>query len=178
MLAPWSHRDLVRKKVADCGTFIMRFGCSPGLIATTRPSRNKIRNAGCLFICQQRWCKTVIVREQLCTLDIELLSVSLRPLYLLREFPQLLGTVLYISPRANVDRAAQHISEVTWRFVYRCTQVHIGLIQSVKFENCLSTFHQYITCPTWINGVDNVIELYEEVRSVIKQQQNRGFWNI
>ena len=131
----------------------------------------------CLYV-NKRWCKTVIVREQLCTLDIELLSVSLRPLYLLREFPQLLGTVLYISPRANVDRAAQHISEVTWRFVYRCTQVHIGLTQSVKFENCLSTFHQYITCPTWINGVENVIELYEEVRSVIKQQQNRGFWNI
>ena len=67
---------------------------------------------GCFFYVNKRWCKTVIVREQLCTPDIELLSVPLRPLYLLREFPQLRVTVLCIHPSVNVDRAAQHISEV------------------------------------------------------------------
>lgn len=45
-------------------------------------------------VCHHKnWCKTVIVRETLCTRDIELLSVSLRPFYLPREFTQLFITV-------------------------------------------------------------------------------------
>lgn len=37
----------------------------------------------CLHI-NPRWCKTVVVREELCNPDIELLAVSLRPFYLPR----------------------------------------------------------------------------------------------
>ncbi len=49
----------------------------------------------------------VIVRESLRTPDIELLSVSLRPFYLPREFPQLFVMLVYIHPKANVDLATQ-----------------------------------------------------------------------
>ena len=38
----------------------------------------------------------MIVRETLCTPDIELLSVSLHPFYLPREFPQSFITLVYI----------------------------------------------------------------------------------
>ncbi len=34
----------------------------------------------CLYV-NKNWCNTAVVRESLCTPDIELLSVSLRPFY-------------------------------------------------------------------------------------------------
>lgn len=70
----------------------------------------KNRGGGmCLFV-NKRYCNTVVVREKLSTPDIELLSVSLRPHYLPREFQQLFYTLAYIHPRAN---AAQLIEDVT-----------------------------------------------------------------
>ena len=47
----------------------------------------------CLYV-NQRYChpKSVTVRERICTPDVELLCVSLRPFYLPREFPQLFIT--------------------------------------------------------------------------------------
>ena len=91
------------------------------------------------------------MREQLCTPDIELLTVSLRPLYLPRECPQLFVTVVYIQPRANVDRAAQHICDVTQKLDALSADAPkflLGDFTQCKLENCLQTYHQYITCPT------------------------------
>lgn len=52
--------------------------------------------------------KTVIVREKLCTTDIELLVVSLSPHYLPKEFPQLFLILEYIHPRDNAATATEH----------------------------------------------------------------------
>ncbi len=49
----------------------------------------------CLYI-NRRWCNNFTVQEQLCLPDIQLLSVSVRPFYLQREFPQVFVTVVYI----------------------------------------------------------------------------------
>ena len=57
----------------------------------------------------------MVVRDRLCSPDIELLSISLRPHYLPREFPQLLFTLVYIHPRANATAACQMIADVTHR---------------------------------------------------------------
>lgn len=54
----------------------------------------------CAYI-NDRWCKSVLVRERLCTKDVELLSLSMRPMYLPREFPQIFVTVVYVHPKAN-----------------------------------------------------------------------------
>lgn len=59
----------------------------------------------CLYI-RVNWCKSVSVKERVCTKDIELLTVALRPQYLPCEFPQLFVTVVYIHPQANEDNAA------------------------------------------------------------------------
>ena len=75
--------------------------------------------------------------------DIELLSVSLRPLYLPREFPQLFVTVVYIHPRANVDRAAQHICDVTQKLDALSTDAPKFILDDFnqcKLENCLPTY--------------------------------------
>lgn len=62
-----------------------------------------------LFI-QDDWCwrESVVVRESLCTPDIELLCVSLCPYYLPRQFPRFF-TGLYVHPQANVDKASEMI---------------------------------------------------------------------
>lgn len=41
----------------------------------------------CLYV-NERYCKNVLVRERLCTKDVELLSVSLHFPYLPSEFPK------------------------------------------------------------------------------------------
>lgn len=48
-----------------------------------------------------RWCKTVVV--SLCTKDLELLSLSMWPFYLPREFPQIFVTVIYVHPKVNIN---------------------------------------------------------------------------
>ena len=53
------------------------------------------------------------VRDRVCTVDIELLSVSVRPFYLPREFPQIFVTVVYINPKANTKNAVTTIHKVT-----------------------------------------------------------------
>ena len=80
-----------------------------GLIATNS-STGKGEGGGVCSYVNERWCKIVIVREQLCTPNIELLSVSLRPLYLPREFPQLSVTVVYIHTQSQrVLRRPAHL---------------------------------------------------------------------
>ncbi|CAL9697275.1 unnamed protein product [Knipowitschia caucasica] len=54
----------------------------------------KTQGGGVCFYLNERYCKSVTVREQVCTPDVELLSVSFRPYYLPREFPQLFFTVV------------------------------------------------------------------------------------
>ena len=78
----------------------------------------------------------------------------LRCMYLPREFPQLFVTVVYIHPRANVDRAAQHICDVTQKLDALSTDAPkfiLGDFNQCKLGNCLPTYHQYITCPTRMN---------------------------
>lgn len=64
----------------------------------------------CLYV-NQNWYNTVVIRDSLCTWDIELLSVSLCPFYLPREFPQPFVTLVYIHPKANVDMATQAMTK-------------------------------------------------------------------
>ena len=71
-----------------------------GFGAPVRLDRNKAGTGkepggGVCFYVDKKWCNTVFVREALCTPDIELLSISLRPFYLPREFPQLFFTLVF-----------------------------------------------------------------------------------
>ena len=56
--------------------------------------------------------EAVTVRKLRCTTDVELLSVSLRPRYLAREFGQLFLTVVYVPPSANAVHAASEITDI------------------------------------------------------------------
>lgn len=57
----------------------------------------KTQGGGVCLYFNKRYCSSVTVRERICTPDVELLSVSLCPFYLHREFPQLfITTTVYI----------------------------------------------------------------------------------
>ncbi|KAK0145574.1 hypothetical protein N1851_015528 [Merluccius polli] len=60
---------------------------------------------------------TFTSRETVCTADIELLSMSVRPFYLPREFPQIFLTVVYIHPKANASNAVSTIHKGAYKAV-------------------------------------------------------------
>ncbi len=99
----------------------------------------------------KNWCNTVVVRETLCTPDIELLSVSLRPYYLPREFPQLFVTLVYIHPKANVDTATRIVAKTVQRLQRMMPDAPnfvMGDFNHCKMGKFLSGFYQYVTCFT------------------------------
>ena len=112
---------------------------------------NKRRGGGVCFYVNQRYCNTVVVRERICTPDIELLTISLRPFYLPREFQQLFFTIVYIHPRANASAASQLIAEVTHRLDAICPDAPkfvLGDFNHCVLDKTLRTYEQYVTCAT------------------------------
>ena len=104
----------------------------------------------CLYV-NTSWCKNVMVRETICSPDIELLSVSLRPSYLPREIPQLFMTVVYIHPRSNLGEATSTIVKLVHRLQSICPDAPhflLGDFNSCSLRKSLGHFHQYVTCPT------------------------------
>ncbi|XP_070776873.1 MAX dimerization protein MGA a [Enoplosus armatus] len=94
-----------------------------------------------------RWCNSghITIKEQLCSKDIELLAVSMRPYYLRREFT----IAAYIPPSA--DAACDILHSVTGRL--QTQHPHALLLISEDFNHAspsstLPTFTQYVTCRT------------------------------
>ena len=93
---------------------------SPIRLDRSPETTGKSRGGGVCFYVNKRYCNTVKIRERICTADLELLSISLRPFYLPREFQQLFYTVVYIHPRANASAAAQLIADTTHKLDEIC----------------------------------------------------------
>lgn len=85
----WLESNITNSEVGPPGFSVLWTDRDPSI---TR----KTRGGGVCLLIRDEWCRTVVVRESLCTPDIELLYVSLRPFYLPREFPQIFFTVVYI----------------------------------------------------------------------------------
>ena len=114
----------------------------------------KSLGGGLALYVNRSWCGNVIVRESLCAPDIELLSVSLRPFYLPREFTQLFVTLVYIHPKANVDNAVRAITRTVLQLQALSPDAPNFIMGD--FNNCkpgkhLGNFHQYVTCATRLN---------------------------
>lgn len=104
----------------------------------------------CLYV-NKRYCTSVTVRERVCTPDVELLAVSLRPFYLPREFPQLFITTVYIHPKADSVSASSTIFDVVQRLQSISPDAPnfvLGDFNHVSLKQTLKTFHQYVSCPT------------------------------
>lgn len=126
----------------------------------------------CIYV-NESWCnaKSITVREKLCTRDVELLSVSLRPAYLPREFPQIFITVVYIHPKANETSACEQILRVVQKLQLispDAPNLILGDMNHCSLKKTLRDFHQYVTCPTRQNKIldmcyGNVKDAYKSV---------------
>ena len=111
----------------------------------------KSHGGGVALYVNQRWCKTVLVRESLCAPNIELLSISLRPFYLPREIPQIFLTVVYIHPKANVAEATATIVKLVHRLQTKSPDAPhfiLGDFNACCLKKPLGHYYQYINCPT------------------------------
>lgn len=134
----------------DSALEISGFGAPLRLDRDSEVTHKTMGGGVCLYI-NRRWCRNITVRERLCLPDIELLSVSLRPDYLPREFPQIFVIVVYIHPKADAKAAAdivfktvnklQSISPVAPNFI-------LGDFNHCNLKKTLNSFYQYVTCPT------------------------------
>ena len=77
----------------------------------------------CMFV-SDSWATQYCVREQVCTRDFELLTVSFRPCYLPREFGQITVILVYV-PGPDFKMAAERITVSTRRFRGRSTNLFL-----------------------------------------------------
>lgn len=124
---------------------------SPIRLDRNRECTGKQHGGGVCIYVNNSWCSTVILREKLCTADIEMLAVSLRPYYLPREFPQLFLILVYIHPKANAAKATdiitctlnklEQISPDSPKFI-------LGDFNHCSPDKSLKGFQQYVLCTT------------------------------
>ncbi|KAJ8339370.1 hypothetical protein SKAU_G00361560 [Synaphobranchus kaupii] len=91
----WLDSNIASSDVEPSGFSAFRTDRDPNFTGKTR-------GGGVCLLVRDEWCRAVVVRQHLCTPDIELLCVSLRPFHLPREFPQIFLTVVYIHPKAKI----------------------------------------------------------------------------
>ena len=142
----WLHEN-----IPDCSVSVHGF-------KTLRADRSqqlsgKLRGGGIAVLVNQRWCHPghVTIKEKICTRDIELLAVSLRPYYLPREFTCVILVAVYIVPGTAPDAACDVISSVIARLQtqYPNSVITIsGDFNNVSLSAALPTFQQFVSCST------------------------------
>ncbi len=152
---------------SDAGIALDGFG-APFRMDRVAATTGKSRGGGvCLYI-NERWCKITLVREKLCTKDIELLS--LRPFYLPREFPQIFVTVVYKHPKVNEGFNHCSLDEILkCFFFYVCPaqpetgRFLINVMAPLKVPINLS-----ISLP-WVLSITTVCILYQRIALAFRE---------
>lgn len=162
MLSAWGYGDVAERERPgvtetwlnesdlDSELALTGFGC-PIRLDRSKDATGQSHGGGVCFYVNERYCKTIHVRERICTPDIELLSISLRPFYLPREFPQLFFTLIYIHPRANATAAIQVITDLSYRLDSICSDApkfFLGDLNHVRLDRPLRSYEQYLSSPT------------------------------
>ncbi|KAK0147718.1 RNA-directed DNA polymerase from mobile element jockey [Merluccius polli] len=113
----------------------------------------KGKGGGLAVFVNERWCKPThcTVKAQLCSKDIELLAVSMRPYYLPREFSHAIVIAAYVPPSAKVDIASDALLSVTSKLQTQHPQALFlisGDFNHASPSSVLPTCTQYVNCPT------------------------------
>lgn len=116
-------------------------------------SSGKRKGGGLVVFINSRWCHPghVTIKQKICTPDIELLVVSLRPYYLPREFSHVLAVTVYIPPSAAPSRVCDviHSSIAGLQTAHPSTFILVnGDFNHVNVSRRLTDFKQYVTCNT------------------------------
>ena len=144
----WLHQDIPDSLIEFEGFSLIR-------VDRTDQS-GKSRGGGvCLFV-NDSWCRNCTVRKTVCTADVELLCVSLRPFYLPREFGNIIICAVYVPPSGNATRAATQIADCVHQQLQRTPGAPVfilGDFNHCRLEFSLPGFEQYITCVTRDNRI-------------------------
>ncbi|CAJ1081508.1 uncharacterized protein LOC121656906 [Xyrichtys novacula] len=113
----------------------------------------KKKGGGVAVLVNNRWCHPghVTVKERICSPDIELVAVGLRPYYLPREFTSVIAITAYIPPSGNAEAACDAIHNVTAGLQTQHPGAFIiitGDFNHVSLSSTLPTFYQFVTCTT------------------------------
>lgn len=113
----------------------------------------KRKGGGIAMFVNNRWCNPghINVKEQLCTKDIELLAVSMRPYYIPREFSHIIAITVYIPPSADASAACELLHRVVSQLQTshpQCFFLISGDFNHALLSSTLPTFTQYVKCHT------------------------------
>ena len=143
----------------------------PGFI-TVRSNRKvescgKKKGGGLAVYINARWCNPghVSTKISICTKDIELLAVSLRPFYLLREFGHVIAVIVYVPPRADATVACDVIHSAVAKLQTQHPEALVlisGDFNHVSLDTTLPAFSQYVDCNT--RGNRTIDLLYANVK--------------
>lgn len=113
----------------------------------------KKKGGGLILYVNDRWCNPghVTVKEIICSRDIELLAVSLRPYYVPREISHVIAVCVYIQPRADAEVACETLYSTVARLQTQHPDSFIAIsgdLNHVTLDSTLTGFHQFVDCPT------------------------------
>ena len=114
--------------------------------------RRRVGGGLCMFV-SDSWATQYCVRGRVCTRDFELLTVSIRPFCLPREFGPITVILVYV-PGPDFKTAAERITESFNEAVSR--SVDQPVFNLADFNSCdlsphLPTLQQYNNCTTRLN---------------------------
>lgn len=104
----------------------------------------------CLFI-NHKWANNIKVHRKLCTPHLEMLTLSIRPYYLPREFSTVVVSCVYVAPSANTKIAAELIAEEANAMLAKypgAPLVILGDFNTCTLDTVLPSFQQYVNVPT------------------------------
>ncbi|XP_063072731.1 uncharacterized protein LOC134463464 [Engraulis encrasicolus] len=107
----------------------------------------------------------VTVKETVCSKDVELLAVSLRPYYTPREFSHCIIICVYVPPKAMPDTACDVIHATVARLQTQHTEAFFAItgdFNHVTLNSTLTNFHQFVDCATRKNKTIDL--LYANVK--------------
>ncbi len=142
----WLHQDIPDHNV------------SIGGFQTVRADRDcngsgKLKGGGLAVIVNNRWCNPahITIKERICSPDIELFAVGLRPYYLPREFSHVVMVAVYIPPSTNPTSVCDVIHSAIARIQTQHSSAFIAIsgdFNHVTLAKTLPNFTQYVNCST------------------------------
>ena len=121
------------------------------ILRADRTSRSGKDRGGGVCILNKRWCTNIKVHHTVCTPDMEMLTLSLRPFHLPREFPTLVISCVYIPPSANTGAAVELVAEGASHMMAKYPDAPVfilGDFNSCRLDCVMPSFHQYVDIPT------------------------------
>ena len=158
----FSETWFIDKKVTNESVAIDGFG-EPYRMDRDSKQSGKERGGGVYLYVSEKFCDraSVTVKQRMCTPELELISVSLRPRYLPREFRRIFVTVVYaaVYDSTSAARAGKAIAAAVRDLQLMSADAPcfiVGDFNHCDLRKALPSFRQFVTCPTRVN---NTIDL-------------------